>query len=188
MLAASMDLLLRADADDEAVIPDGSLIEAVSGQRYTSTPWLLWEPLAVVAVPEERRELGIEKNMGKGGPFGRAMVGTRDLIDGTLRLVLPDRLMGRFGAGKLVSRRPPTPAKGPRTRPIKPGAVQEPAAGPSPVAVAKVREVVSSAAPRLKLSPSETAERLGADEVARRIGMSRGLARACLNQLSERGY
>lgn len=43
MLANSMSLLLAANRFDDGVIPPGSLTSTVSGQRFGSAPWLVWE-------------------------------------------------------------------------------------------------------------------------------------------------
>ncbi len=58
MLSACMDVLLAADREDPDVIPAGSAVEAVSGERYASRPWLLWRPVELRAFVESGADGG----------------------------------------------------------------------------------------------------------------------------------
>jgi DNA-binding CsgD family transcriptional regulator len=107
LLADSLDLLLAAGTNRPDVVPADSLTEAVSGQRYASNPWLLWDPSGL-------------------------------------------------------------PLK-PRPRP----------ATLTPVAVARVQDLLRGVAQVLQLQPAEAAQRVGAQEIARRLGMSGRLVERC---------
>jgi hypothetical protein len=45
MLCTSIELVLEADRTAPTVVPDGSFTEETSGQRFTSAPWMLWDPV-----------------------------------------------------------------------------------------------------------------------------------------------
>jgi hypothetical protein len=152
MLAGSLELLLRADRRDDDVIPEGSLTELVSARRYSSSPWLLWEPIEI-------EEQGVELVDLEGVRFD----------DRAFRPF--EKTMGSRGVGAPAGRRYTSrPASSER----KP---------PPPAAVDRVEQLVSQAAPRLKMSPREAADRLGTDEISQRLGMPRGLVARCLDEL-----
>ena len=157
MLAGSLDLLLRADRQHENIIPEGSLTELVSARRYASSPWLLWEPI-------EPRDLNVGivdmDSLRFGGRFYRSF----------------DRTIGGPPG---VRRDPGVPASPPFSSRAAPSEWRR----PPEVAVDRVNQLVAQAAPRLKLSRREAADRLGTDEISRRLGMPRGLVARCLEEL-----
>ena len=143
MLSASMDVLLAADRGNPDVIPAGSAVETVSGERYVCRPWLLWRPLelgAWVAARSMRQRWTAEPRL------------NRRILHGN------DGGVGEFSTGILsASSRLEEPLKSPAPEPV------------SPTVMRRVRDAVDEVAPRLELSSREAAEALGADEIAHRL-------------------
>jgi hypothetical protein len=159
LLAASLDLLLDADARPPGVIPAGSLTEAVSGQRYANSPWLLWDPEGLPLEPQPRQP-----------PRSRAR---------------PQRYPGmREGLGEGLSGGGPTDLDVVEVSKF----TEPPAAEPRPtttlptsVAVERVEDLVRGVAQVLQLPPAQAAQRLGVPEIARRLGMTRRLVESCID-------
>lgn len=167
MLSASMDLLLAADREDPEMIPAGSAVETVSGERYVCRPWLLWKPLeleAWVAARSMRERWAVEPvlyrpkqegdayrpeqqgDAGGSGEFDAVVLGATLRLDGHV----------------LASLRP------------------EPV---SPTVKGRVKAAVEEVAPRLEVSNSEAAKALGADELAQRLEIPQTLVERALQSL-----
>jgi hypothetical protein len=137
MLTASLDGMLSGN--QAPPVPFGSPAEAVTGQRYDSTPWLLWDPTGLVSSARSARSIAF------GGD--------------------PIRSRRRFGDHDSFDALGPDPGL--------PGP-------PSTMALDRVRNLLSAVGGTLDLSPAAAAERLGAREIADRLGMAQPLVVACL--------
>jgi len=155
LLADSLDLLLAADTRTPGVIPAGSLIEAVSGQRYASNPWLLWDPegLPLKLTPQRRP---------------RSQARPRSSAPGA----------GSVGGGTPTGRHSGM-SEGSDQGPSGPESAH--LAIPTPIAVERVEDLLSGVAQVLQLAPAEAAQRLGTAGIARRLGMATGLVEVCLD-------
>ncbi len=149
MLSACMDVLLAADREDPDVIPAGSVVEAVSGERYTSRPWLLWRPL--------ERQAFVETGAGDAADGGAVGGGAGSFE-------------GDFAELPMTPTAPPVESAT-RVEPV------------SPTVLRRVEELVTEAAPRLELPAHETAEALGADEIAHRLDVPTALVERSLTDL-----
>jgi hypothetical protein len=153
LLAASLDLLLAADARPPGVIPAGSLTEAVSGQRYASSPWLLWDPEGLPLEPQPRqssrsRTRPQRSRSRAGGVRGEPRTGRRP---GT-----------QEGSGRGPSAGRPADL-GVEFSGFNEPLIAEPrptTAVPTPVAVERVEDLVRGVAQVLQLPPAEVVQRL----------------------------
>jgi hypothetical protein len=116
-LAASLDLLLAAEVHRPKVIlapkviPTRSLTEAVSGQRYASSPWLLWDPRDLRLEPPPRRPLRVYRTAGRrvgprATPTSGAIERVEDLLDGVAHVlqISPAEAAQRLGTRVIAQR------------------------------------------------------------------------------------
>lgn len=182
MLATSLDLLLAAEARHPKVIPapkvipTRSLTEAVSAQRYATSPWLLWNPEGLRIESTTRRPLRSRSQDGRAPSRGDGVhEGTR-----TRKL---QRI--REGIGRWVEQWAKWwKAHQPWDRPLRvyrtAGRRAAPSRTPPPVAVERVEDLVRGVAHVLQVPPAEAAQRLGTRVIAQRLGMAGVLAKRCI--------
>lgn len=167
MLSTSMDLLLAADRENSEVIPAGSVVETVSGERYVCRPWLLWKPLeleAWVTARSMRQRWAAPmveyRRMQNGSDEG---VGMQNGADGGTDAFSPGGVNDGFRLEHVVM-----------------PSMSEPV---SPTVMRRVKEAVEEVAPRLEVSSSAAADALGADELAHRLEMPQALVERAILSL-----
>ncbi|MEU4164798.1 hypothetical protein [Actinoplanes sp. NPDC026670] len=104
MLAASLDLVLGSSLHAQVAGP-GSVWEDVSGQRYGSSPWLLWNPVGL-NLEGSALSGGFEHPPGVPGPSAPAVARVGNLLTdvaGVLK-VSPAEAGARLGAAEIARR------------------------------------------------------------------------------------
>ena len=152
MVQSSLDLLLDADARDDNVIPAHSMTEIVSSHRFAAQPWLLWQPFEW---PEPGVQYRADLAVGGGSSIHWPSVAIP-----AHGLVAADAGYTFANLRRMVA-------------PVGPQKTDE-------VAMERVRAVIDEASPRLNESGLGAANKLGVDEIARRVGMTQGLVQRCL--------
>ena len=154
LLAASLDLLLAADARRPDVIPAGSLTEAVSGQRYTSIPWLLWDPEGLSLEPTPQRPPRSRGAAWQVIPW-RGRYARRNA-----HREAPQEMWEGSGGGPSSAGPANLGGLSSSTEPL--AAELRPTTVPAtPIAVERVEDLVRGVAQVLQLPPAEAAQRLG---------------------------
>lgn len=171
MLSACMEVLLAADRADPDVIPAGSIVEAITGERFASTPWLLWRPLELEAFVASRVSL---QRWATEQPLSRTNSSVSGGEYGAADDIGADGAFGGAGGFTELPMMPP-----PKVQPQFP-AWAEPV---SSTVMRRVEEVVAEVAPRLELSAHEAAQSLGAEEIAQRLELPTALVQRSLATL-----
>ncbi|SFR71308.1 hypothetical protein SAMN05428970_1159 [Agromyces sp. CF514] len=179
MLGASMDLLLAADRVDPDVIPPGSLVESIVGERFESRPWLLWRPVAIDEAVEARA--AARRLLRSGSPGGRSagrsvgLTGSRraDILAATGGAVVRrmEGAVGGLDAMHLLDLHGTGPSMPNAREPVSASVLQ------------RVKSVVESVAPVVELSEADAAHALGADEIALRLSLPEALVQRTLDDL-----
>jgi len=173
MLRASHDLLVAAEQEGRDLIASGSLAEQVTGQMFASAPWHVYDPegldAAVVPSPAPAGE-----PPPPAPPAGRPPSGPRR-PSGVYGMWPSDPGLDDAAFGPHPWDLPQEYAE------AEPAAEAPPvtASVPPPVAVQRVRDVLSMVASAPGV-PSE----MDSAEVARRLGMAHRLAQSCMDAIS----
>jgi hypothetical protein len=182
LLADSLDLLLAAEERRpkvilaQRVIPRRSLTEVVGGQRYASSPWLLWDPRRLPLRPTARRFLRSRAWSGRSpSRAGGVPVGTP--TKRRHRMWERVRLWAKTWVEWWRAHRPwDRPLRVYRTA----GRRVMRSDTAALVAVERVEDLVGGVANVLQISPAEAATRLGTGVIAHRLGMAYGFAKRCI--------
>ena len=179
LLADSLDLLLAAEEHRpkvipaRRVIPSRSLTEVVGGQRYASSPWLLWDPKDLPLKPTARRF-----------PRFRAWSRRSPSRAGGVPVGTPTKRRHRMWERVRLWVKPWAKwwrAHRPWDRPLRvyrtAGRRVMPNDTAAPVAVERVEDLVGGVAHVLQISLAEAAKGLGTRVIAHRLGMASGLAK-----------
>lgn len=164
LLGASLDLLLTAADRRPDVIPAGSLTEAVTGQRYASNPWLLWDPEGLPLEPAPRGPSGSwarpeRSSLSAGGMHEETRAGRH-----------PEAGEGLTGGPSDSGRADPGTDLGRATESLA-AEHRLTTTPPTPIAIQRVEELVRGVAQVLQLPPAAVVYQLGTREIARRLGM-----------------
>jgi hypothetical protein len=169
MFAEAMDWLLAFEQLDlRTPIGVNSLAEAAAAQRYTSSPWLLWQPYdapqrpPVEAVLEDFDEL-VDFHPGPFHPLAKRYV----LAPGSGGAAVGDRI--RELSGEAVRRISPARR---RRRAVTRSTLP-------PAALDKAKTVIHQSAKQQKTTQRVAAQRLGVEGIARRANLPQSLASRC---------
>jgi hypothetical protein len=185
LLADSLDLLLAAEGRRPKIIPalrvvpSRSLTEVVGGQRYASSPWLLWDPKGLPVEPAARQS---PRSRARSERSPTRADGVRAGTPAERRRRMQEKVqrwVRRWAEWWRAHRPWERPLRVYRTA----GRRATPSGTITPVAVERVRDLVGGVAHVLQISSGEAAKRrLGTHVIAHRLGMADRLANLAVEQ------